>query len=181
MHWIDPACLPETRGRVTRFLLDPHGEIDGLILNGDLQVHVPPHLSCELVRHVAAGDHIRVRGVKARGVGTIAAVQLTGRDGVDIVDAEPAHDAPKPPRPGRKLMEMSGEVAFALHGPKGELIGAMLTSGVALRLPPHAAAELHDYLRTGVHVLAWGHGVVTPYGATLEVSEIGELVDVHDD
>ncbi|KWE89903.1 hypothetical protein WL80_15215 [Burkholderia ubonensis] len=181
MHWIDPACLPETRGRVTRFLLDPHGEIDGLILNGDLQVHVPPHLGRELVRHVAAGDHIRVRGVKAGGVGTFAAVQLTGRDGVDIVDAGPAQDAPKPPRPGRKLMEMSGEVAFALHGPKGELIGAMLTSGVALRLPPHAAAELHDYLRTGVHVLAWGRGVVTPYGATLEVSEIGELVDVHDD
>ncbi|PAK14669.1 hypothetical protein [Burkholderia ubonensis] len=181
MNWIDPACLPETRGRVTRFLLDPHGEIDGLILNGDLQVHVPPHLGRELVRHVAAGDHIRVRGVEARGVGTIAAVQLTGRDGVDIVDAGPAHDAQKPPRPVRKLMEMSGEVAFALHGPKGELNGAMLTSGVALRLPPHAAAELHDYLRTGVHVLAWGLGVVTPYGATLEVSEIGELVDVHDE
>ena len=25
MHWIDPACLPETRGRVTQFLLNPHG------------------------------------------------------------------------------------------------------------------------------------------------------------
>ncbi|RQR51960.1 hypothetical protein DIE07_29735 [Burkholderia sp. Bp9002] len=180
MHWIDPACLPETRGRVTQFLLDPHGEIDGLILNGDLQVHVPPHLGRELVRHVATGDRIRVRGVKLRGAGMIAAVQLTGRDGVDIVDDGPTHDAPKPPRPGRTLMEMSGEVAFALHGPQGELNGALLTSGVALRLSPHAAAELHDYLRVGVHVLAWGHGVVTPYGATLEVSEIGELVDVDD-
>ncbi|MEK7912443.1 hypothetical protein AAB988_09305 [Burkholderia contaminans] len=178
MHWIDPACLPETRGRVTQFLLNPHGDIDGLILNGDLQVHVPPHLGRELVRRVAVGDRIRVRGVKPRRAEIIAAVQLTGRDGVDIVDDGPAHAAPpKPTHAARQPMESSGEVAFALHGPKGEVNGALLTSGVALRVPPHAAEALHEYLRPGVHVQAWGHGVVTPHGTTLDVSEIAELVD----
>ncbi len=181
MHWIDPACLPETRGRVTQFLLNPHGEIDGLILNGDLQVHVPPHLGRKLTRHVAVGDRIRVRGVKARGAGMIAAVQLTGRGGVDIVDDGPVHDAPKPSRPARKPMELRGEVALALHGPKGELNGALLTSGVALRMPPHAAAELRDYLRAGTHVQVWGHGVATPHGTTLDVHEIAELVDAPDE
>ncbi len=29
MHWIDPDCLPEVKGTVERFLLNPHGEIDG--------------------------------------------------------------------------------------------------------------------------------------------------------
>lgn len=178
MHWIDPACLPETRGRVTQFLLNPHGEIDGLILNGDLQVHVPPHLGRELVRRVAVGDRIRVRGVKPRRAAMVAAVQLTGRDGVDINDDGPAHAAPpKPTHAARQPMEANGEVAFGLHGPKGELNGALLTSGVALRVPPHAAEALHDYLRPGVHVQAWGHGVVTPHGTTLDVSEIAELVD----
>ncbi|WP_333975703.1 hypothetical protein [Burkholderia cepacia] len=181
MHWIDPACLPETRGRVTQFLLNPHGDIDGLILNGDLQVHVPPHLGRELVRHVEVGDRIRVRGVKSRGAAMIVAVQLTGRHGVDIVDDGPVPGAPKPPHGGRKLMEMSGEVAFALHGPKGELNGALLTNGVVLRMPLHAAAELSDYLRAGIHVMAWGQGVVTRYGAVLEVSEIAELVDADDE
>ncbi|MCR4471495.1 hypothetical protein [Burkholderia sp. SCN-KJ] len=181
MHWIDPACLPETRGRVTQFLLNPHGEIDGLILNGDFQIHVPPHLGRELVRHVEVGDRIRVRGVKARDARMIAAVQLTGRDGVDLVDNGPAHAAPRLSQAARKTMEMSGEVAFTLYGPKGELNGALLTNGVALRMPPHAAAELSDYLRAGVHVMAWGHGVVTPYGAVLEVNEIGELVDADDE
>ncbi|MGE8580523.1 MAG: hypothetical protein ACN6QT_36125, partial [Burkholderia contaminans] len=147
-------------------------------LNGDLQVHVPPHLGRELVRRVAVGDRIRVRGVKPRRAEIIAAVQLTGRDGVDIVDDGPAHAAPpKPTHPDRQPMESSGEVAFALHGPKGEVNGALLTSGVALRVPPHAAEALHEYLRPGVHVQAWGHGVVTPHGTTLDVSEIAELVD----
>lgn len=44
MHWIDPDQLPETRGTVRRFLLNPHGEPDGFILDRDRQVHFPPIL-----------------------------------------------------------------------------------------------------------------------------------------
>ncbi|EAY71949.1 hypothetical protein BDAG_04805 [Burkholderia dolosa AU0158] len=176
---IPDACLPETRGRVTQFLLNPHGEIDGLILNGDLQVHVPPHLGRELVRHVAPGDRIRVRGVKPRGAEMIAAVQLTGRDGVDIVDTGPQPHAPAHAHAHTKRtpMEASGEIAFALHGPKGDVNGALLTTGIALRMPPHAAAELDAYLRAGMHVQVWGDAVVTRHGTTIDVSEIAELVD----
>src|SRR6266699_615109 len=45
MHWIDPAQLPQTKGVVERFLLNPHGELDGLILHDGTEVHFPPHLS----------------------------------------------------------------------------------------------------------------------------------------
>ena len=31
MHWIDPDSLPETRGIVKGFLLNPHGELDGIV------------------------------------------------------------------------------------------------------------------------------------------------------
>jgi hypothetical protein len=51
MHWIDPDCLPETKGNVKRFLVNPHGKIEGVILNGAAEaalVHVPPHLSAEI-------------------------------------------------------------------------------------------------------------------------------------
>ncbi|KVL29004.1 hypothetical protein WS98_27220 [Burkholderia territorii] len=181
MHWIDPACLPETRGRVTQFLLNPHGEVDGLILNGDLQVHVPPHLGREVARHVACGDRIRVRGIKPRGADMIAAVQLTGRDGTEIVDSGPAHEQRPLPRAGCEPMDVRGEVAFALHGPKGECNGALLTNGIAIRMPPHAAAELDDYLRPGTHVQVWGDAMVTPHGTTIDVTDIAELVDAQAD
>lgn len=177
MHWIDPACLPETRGRVTLFLLNPHGEIDGLILDGRRQVHIPPHLGRKLARLVANGDRIRVRGVKPRGADMIAAVQLTASDGREIVDEGPDHDAPKPPAAPHKPMEASGEVTLSLYGPKGELRGALLADGTSLRMPPHAAAELADYLSPGVHVHAWGDGVATRYGKTIDVTDIAELVD----
>jgi len=177
MHWIDPACLAETRGRVSRFLLNPHGEIDGLVLDGRLQVHVPPHLGRKLARHVAPGDRIRVRGVKPRGADMIAAVLLTTQQGREILDEGPGQEPPKAPPAKGAPMETSGEVVLSLYGPRGELRGALLSNGTSLRMPPHAAAELAIYLRPGSHVQAWGHGVTGRHGATLDVSEIAELVD----
>ena len=79
-----PDSLPDNELAV--ILLNPHGEVDGLILDGQLQVHVPPHLGRALVRHVACGDRIRVRGVKPRGADMVSAVQLTARDGAELVD-----------------------------------------------------------------------------------------------
>jgi hypothetical protein len=180
MHWIDPACLPETRGRVTRFLLNPHGELDGLVLDHKRQVHFPPHLSKQVAKHIAPGDTIRVRGVKPREADLIAAVLLTSKQGVEILDQGPDHDAPKREKPEGRPMDAQGEVVLSLHGPKGELRGALLDDGTSLRMAPHAAAELIEYLSPGAHVQAWGHGVKTRHGRTIEVHEIAELVDAEE-
>jgi hypothetical protein len=48
MHWIDPDCLPETQGTVEGFIMNWHGEIDGVLLGGARQtpfarVHATQH------------------------------------------------------------------------------------------------------------------------------------------
>ncbi|KXV10971.1 hypothetical protein CR51_07980 [Caballeronia megalochromosomata] len=178
MHWIDPEILPETRGKVTRFLLNPHGEIDGFVL-GARQVHVPPHLSKQIARHVAPGDAVSVRGVKPRDADIVAAVSLTTKNGRVILDEGPHHGGEKHHKPhvDHKPMEAAGEVVLSLFGPKGELRGALLDDGTSLRMPPHAASELVAYLSPGTHVQAWGHGVKNRHGRTIEVDEIAELID----
>ena len=35
MHWIDPDSLPELQGTIERFVLNPHGEIDGFVMLGE--------------------------------------------------------------------------------------------------------------------------------------------------
>jgi hypothetical protein len=175
MHWIDPACLPETRGTVTQFLLNPHGELDGAILDGTLQVHFPPHLSKQVAKHIALGNRLRVRGVKPRGADVIAAVTLKSQQGVEIIDEGPQHHE-HPSKPEGKSMDVQGEVVRSLYGPKGELRGALLDDGTSLRMPPHAAAELANYLVPGAHVQAWGHGVRNKFGRTIDVHDIAELV-----
>jgi hypothetical protein len=176
MHWIDPASLPETRGTVTRFLLNPHGELDGFVLGRARQVHFPPHLSKQVARQIAIGDAVKVRGVRPRGVDMIAAISITPKNGRVILDEGPDHDR-EPQHTAKKPMDASGKVLLALHGPKGELRGALLDDGTSLRMPPHAAAELAAYLTPGAHVHAWGQGVKNKFGRTIEVEEIAELVD----
>ncbi|WP_244830508.1 hypothetical protein [Caballeronia sp. TF1N1] len=181
MHWIDPDSLPETRGTVTRFLLNPHGELDGFVLGARhaRQVHFPPHLSRQIARQIAVGDEVDVRGVKPRGADMIAAVALVTKTGKVILDEGPHRDG-KPhekPHVEREPIDASGEVVLSLFGPKGELRGALLDDGTSLRMPPHAAAELVAYLTPGAHVQAWGHGVKNRHGCTIEVDEIAELID----
>lgn len=189
MYWIDPACLPETRGTVVLFLLNPHGDADGFILEQadgtQQQVHFPPHLGQAVTRRVTAGDTVSVRGVKPRDAEMIAAVALTTKQGLEIVDEGPHHqEQNSKDEHGRDhegaQMEVQGEVVMALHGPKGELRGALLEDGTSLRMPPHAAAELADYLTPGVHVQAWGHVIKNRWGCTVDVDEIAELVDAGD-
>ena len=184
MHWIDPACLPETAGQVSQFLLNPHGELDGFILERSdrtpQQVHFPPHLSQRVARHVAIGDTVRVRGIKPRAADLVAAISLTTKDAVEIVDEGPQshHDAhAHAPALETKPTDVQGEVVLQLFGPKGELRGALLDDGTALRMPPHAATELAAYLTPGAHVQAWGDGVESRFGRTVNVHEIAELVD----
>jgi hypothetical protein len=181
MHWIDPDSLPETRGTVARFLLNPHGEIDGFVIGSRQmkQVHFPPHLSKQIARNVAIGDEVRVRGVKPRGADIVAAVSLTTKTGKLILDEGPYHNGEKHQKPHveHTPMEAGGEVLLSLYGPKGELRGALLDDGTSLRMPPHAAAELAEYLAPGAHVQAWGHGVKNKHGRTIEVHEIAELID----
>ena len=185
MHWIDPACLPETKGRVTQFLLNPHGEPDGCILDGGRQVHFPPHLGARIVARVAPGDIVTVRGVKPRAADMIAAVSIGVAGGETMVDEGPDHESERrhekrhekaagEPAP----MDIVGTVAMSLHGPKGELRGALLEDGTSLRMPPHAAAELAEYLTQGASVHAWGHGVKNAHGCTVEVDEIAYAADL---
>ncbi|MGI4860982.1 MAG: hypothetical protein ACRYHA_29450 [Janthinobacterium lividum] len=188
MHWIDPAHLPATKGKVSQFLLNPHGELDGLVLDGRLQVHFPPHLSKQVGQHIATGERVEVRGVRPRDAEVVAAVSLKNAEGREIVDHGPAaisddahdtHAAPPPGPPAGKPMDVQGQVVLPLFGPKGELRGALLDDGTSLRMPPHAAAELRHYLTPGVHVQAWGNGAKNKWGRTVEVDEIAELVDVY--
>jgi hypothetical protein len=178
MHWIDPACLPETRGVVTQFLLSPHGELDGLILEKDRQVHFPPHMSKLVVKHIPIGDKISVRGIKPRGANIIAAVALKSGSGIVILDEGPPdrHEKHGKAHAEKKPMTVSGEVRLPLFGPRGELRGALLIDGTSIRMPPHAAAELASYLEPGAHIQVWGHGIQNRHGKTVEVDEIAELV-----
>lgn len=183
MHWIDPDCLPETQGNVERFVVNPYGEIDGIILSGTTEatlVHLPPHLSAEIEAAIQIGDAVCVRGVRPRGTRMIAAVALIAADGRAIVDHGPKDRRDEESRRGHsqrpsrlKDVKVAGKVRLSLHAPKGELRGVVLDDGSIVRIAPKEARRFAEFLQPGASVAVRGEGIETTYGRVVEGRDIG--------
>ena len=194
----DVTQLPATRGSVKFFTMTPRGDVDGFVLGDNTQVHVPPHLSTQLVGAVRIGDAVTVRGLRAAAVPLVAAMAVTAdASGVTVVDLGPPGRPGNPPEPGRggpgdkhehgpggpggrlagPPSEASGKVLLVLHGPQGEANGAMLEDGTALRLPPPEAMRLAAMLAPGQTVVAQGPGIANNLGRMIDVRQIGASRD----
>ncbi|MGI4850233.1 MAG: hypothetical protein ACRYGK_19160 [Janthinobacterium lividum] len=192
MHWIDPLHLPETKGRVSSFLFNTHGDCDGFMLKGSLQVHVPPHLSKAILKNIGIGDTVNVRGIRPRGAEVVGAVSVTTAAGKTIEDhgpeagpgagkkakkddkdiegkqAKTAEKQPKPP----KQVEIHGTVARTIHGPRGEVSGALLESGEIVRLDHQGNEELLDYFQPGARIAVWGNRILVRKQVVIDLAEI---------
>jgi hypothetical protein len=180
----DPAQLPSFTGVVQQFTLTPRGDIDGFILADGAEVKTPPHLSTEIAYAVRLGDNVTVHGLKAQALPLIQAASVTdAASGKIIVDnGPPAPRRGPPPPPGPDAEAPGGELAqgrvrMALHGPKGDVNGALLDSGVIVRLPPPEAARFASLLQAGQPLAARGAQVRTALGAVVDAREIGASLD----
>ncbi len=177
----DLSQLPATRGTVKYFTLTPRGDVDGFFLADGTQVHVPPHLSTQLVAAVRLGDAVTVRGLRAAAVPMVAALSVAGdASGQTVVDTGPPGGPPPPPPGGPAAgppSEVSGKIIAVLHGPRGEANGAMLEDGTVLRLPPPEAARLTAMLASGQTVVAQGPGIANNLGRMVDVRAIGPSHD----
>src|SRR6185437_16870445 len=90
MHWLDHTQLPRIEGTVERFLLNAHGELDGLLLADGREVLFPPHLSPAVLAGVACGQRLIVSGLPLRAAPVVVAAALRSDGAVtEIVDRGP--------------------------------------------------------------------------------------------
>jgi hypothetical protein len=174
MHWIDPAYLPEIKGVVDRFLIDSHGDADGMLLKDQIEIHFPPQIAKAVVAAFKPGDPVKVRGLRPRGVDVIAAVSMQAGDESPIVDNGPDSESESESKPEEhKHAEVEGLVTRVLHGPKGEVRGVLLDNGAIVRMHPHTAASLHGGLAPGQKLVARGPSVTNALGTVVDAHEIG--------
>jgi hypothetical protein len=170
------------RGEVQQFTLTPRGDIDGLILTDGTEVKTPPHLSTAMAFSIKPGDTVTIHGLHAAALPLMQAVSITDdATGRTVVDAEP-------PRPGggagagpggstAGLTEIEGRVRITLHGPRGDVNGALLQDGTVLRLPPPEADRFAALLQPDRNLVAEGILLANPLGKVLEVRRIGASRD----
>jgi hypothetical protein len=170
----DPTQLPATRGTVKQYTLTPRGDVDGLILSDGTEVKLPPHLTGQIVFAIRPGDAVTIRGLKALALALVDAASVTNdATGATVVDTGP----PGGPNRWATQQTISGRIAAALHGKRGEVNGALLDAGIILRLPPSEAERLQAWLQPGQTVAVRGVSLVTALGTVIDVRAIGPSPD----
>jgi hypothetical protein len=168
----DPGQLPAIQGRVGQYSLTPRGDVDGLILADGTEVHMPPHLGTQLVFAVKPGDAVTVHGLRARAIPMVQAMSvMNDATGNTVTDS----GAGGPPGPGgaQQVLTSQGHVKAQLHGPQGDLNGALLEDGTIVRLPPPEAQRLAADLTPGAPLYVQGDGFAGPLGRVIEATSIG--------
>jgi hypothetical protein len=173
--------LATITGTVARFILSPRGDLDGLILGDGTEVHMPPHLSPQLAAAVRPGDAVALTGYRSPTAALFIATSVTNTaNNQTVVDRGPpppgfAPPSPPPgmPAPGAQTASAQGRVQTLLHGPAGDVNGALLDDGTVLRIPPHVAYQLASLLAPGQSVAVQGWGLNTAYGRVIDVQTIG--------
>ncbi|MDA8455787.1 hypothetical protein M4R22_13520 [Acidovorax sp. GBBC 3334] len=178
-----PAVESATHGgTLQRWLLNPNGEADGLLMQDGTQVAFPPHLSQTLTGWLRVGDALEVTGWNHAGVPVLRASTLRSQ-GRTVEDTPPVPGQMPPPPSREALAELQtdGRVARVLLNSRGDAHGLLLDNGVIVRFPPHVAASVGNLLQTGATVSARGWGTRNALGTALEATQLGATPDTLQD
>ena len=177
---LDPPSMdkpPVADGIVDRYLLNPRGDVSGLLLRDGSQMHVTFRAAQDLTKVIQPGDRVRVHGRRASDSPLVKPdVIINVTDGTSFT-VPYRLDLPMPPREERPTiteLNAAGTIQILLYDHlKGVVNGALLSDGTQVRLPPDVGDRFHASLERNMDVEVRGYGIATPYGTALEAFAIG--------
>ncbi|MFM0312338.1 hypothetical protein P0D71_31485 [Paraburkholderia sp. RL17-383-BIF-A] len=164
-------------GVVRRFVINPEGDVDGMLLADNTLVRFPPHLGTQVAATIEPGASVNVNGF-AQASGTLRAGQIADtKSGRSIVDQPPPPDAQRLPKSlagvGLVKLDAAGRVLRVTSAPRGEPDGVLLIDGTVIKLTPAAAARFTNLMQPGAMVAAQGYGTRNRYGESLQATAFG--------
>lgn len=171
--WFEPNQLPSFTGTVERYLANPAGETDALILREGPQIIFPPDVAAALREVAPPGRPLVAYGIRARAapVITMLGYASPGDSPPVMLDRfywRHGRTAPSPTR-----VSVGGTVRQPYWSAQGEVIGAVLEDGTVVVLPRERVESFRDVLRPGGQLAAEGLGQLTEHGRALLADRIG--------
>jgi hypothetical protein len=175
MTSLNSEQLPYVTSSVERFLINPDGNADGMILFNGVEVYFAPYLSAAVLTAVHVGDRITVYGVLPMAEPMIVAVVIEAANGARIEDCglPTRPSTPIEQHRARDRLEVEALVRRILHGPDGEPRGVLLDDGTTVLLPIDDDDDFSDLLSPASWLTVRGAGLVTDTGMAIEADEIG--------
>jgi hypothetical protein len=144
-------------GEVARVLLNPHGDVDGLLLKDSTFIRIRPTVSNP---QLTAGARVRAEGDGTASFVRADKLTLTATGAV----LDPATPPPGRPAPrALKTLEDSSTVLQLVNNPEGEIEILVLQDGSLVTLPPKLRDEAEDAIKVGTKLTVSGEGGT--YGA----------------
>jgi hypothetical protein len=151
-------------GKIVKETKNPHGDIDGWILEDGTAVHFPPHVYRSFQDQIKPGDSIAVQ-----------VTPRTDRDGRQIKEVVTVQKGDRtftvePPRRDRsehvkeEAMKRSGTVTGFHENPHGDVDGIFLDDDTEVKFPPHMGDKIQNAVAIGDTIIAQGNRHVTPKG-----------------
>jgi hypothetical protein len=169
-----PFSATTVAGTVQKYLMNPAGLADGVLLSDGKQLHLPPHLSSAFVHMAKAGDKVQATvepGLQSPYGQEFRTISLTNtKTGQVLVDQPPAFPPP-PPGPGQELT-VSSKVSQWLVGHGGEARGMLLLDGTEVHFPPYMQQEIVAQIKPGDAVTVQGYGTRSTIGTCLGATAI---------
>ena len=168
---------PVAEGVIERYILDPRGEIEGLLLADGSYMYVTSRAEKELLRVLTPGDRVRVYGRRTRDEGLVQADIIKNLTKGTTFVVPLRLDLPMQEQERRLSMtEMyaKGTIRVLLyHALRGIVQGMVLSDETQVRLPPDTSAELRRSLHVGDSVTIRGNGTCNKFGRAIEALAIG--------
>ena len=164
-------------GTVERFILDPRGEVEGLLLVGGIHLYVTSRAADQLVGAFAPGNRVQVYGR------LFADERLVQADAVINVTAGMTFTVPLrldlPMQEQERTLSMTemtaaGTIRALFYHPLKRIVqGMLLSDGTQVRFPPDASHTLRQSFHIGEPVAARGNGTTNRFGRAVEALAIG--------
>ncbi|WP_250517143.1 hypothetical protein [Caballeronia sp. INDeC2] len=173
----DDGTRVTTQATVSRFLINPDGDVDGFLTGDGALVHFPPHMSAQLTSAIHPGDSVQIDGWRDAG-GNLEAQRITdAKSGRQLADQPPLPGTQPLPRElrgaGLSRLSAQGRVAHITTGPRGEPDGVILADGTVIKLTPPVAQQFPALVQAGARVSAQGYGTRNRYGTALQATSFG--------
>lgn len=168
---------PAAQAKAVRLLINPFGEVDGVLLDGGMIVTFPPHMGGQLAATIKPGDLVIVKGYQE------SPSQIKGYVITNASSNQSVMTLPKPPAgmempkhlrgAGLKEMSARGEVRQLRFGGRGEINGVILADGTIVRFPRDASYRFGSLFQIGQRIAATGYGTQNQFGRALEATALG--------
>lgn len=161
---------------VRQLLINPYGEIDGLMLDDHQIITFPPHMSATLAQNFSVGTPVKAVGFRESETALRGSAVVNQQTGKIIVERPPQPGEPTPLPPHLRTaqlqnLQVEGKIQAVLSGPAGDINGVVLEDGSVVRFAPTA---LRQPVAIGKYLVASGVGTRNSYGVAVEALRLGD-------